>query len=376
MQDNSVLQSERERLLTYFLTKTGQRDVAEDLSQETLLEVWRNRQKLYDPTGLSAWIFRIAQNVYLRWVREQYKRCSPLPIESASMLSFCSGSNADQFNPEQELERKELLELLDQALFLLPQETRSILMDYYVEDFSIQKIAKQRSLTVSAASKRIQRGKLAFRHILLTDLQSKLFPYMIVPIASQWEKTSLWCPLCGQSRMHGQYDSRRDNLLLTCPNCAPDPDLPLIQTSLSQCAKGIKGYGRAFMELGAWIHQTYTPHLATSMIPCSECGNSILLEKYSSAPMNRKEIQGTGYGLRFTCSICGTTSTQELEGIVLALPEGRRFYQEQKRIHLRVVERVETYGREAMKICFENNSCTASFTAICDIETFAILAVY
>jgi RNA polymerase sigma-70 factor (ECF subfamily) len=48
----------------YALRLTGQADAAEDLTQETLLRGWRNRQQLRDKRLARVWLLRIATNVW------------------------------------------------------------------------------------------------------------------------------------------------------------------------------------------------------------------------------------------------------------------------------------------------------------------------
>src|SRR3954453_20736491 len=59
----------RARLMRLCARLAGDRDAAEDLAQETLLEAWRNVHKLHDPAGADAWLAAIARNVCRRWAR-------------------------------------------------------------------------------------------------------------------------------------------------------------------------------------------------------------------------------------------------------------------------------------------------------------------
>src|SRR5688500_17633472 len=71
-----ALLSERPRLMRWMLARTGDVLMAEDIVQETYLEAWRNRHKLLDASGVVQWLNAIAQNVYLRWVRQQGQKRS------------------------------------------------------------------------------------------------------------------------------------------------------------------------------------------------------------------------------------------------------------------------------------------------------------
>src|SRR4028119_417297 len=67
----SILPAERARLVRFCAHLSGSRDAAEDLAQETLIEAWRHRDRLYDPQGHQQWLSAIARNVCMRWRRAQ-----------------------------------------------------------------------------------------------------------------------------------------------------------------------------------------------------------------------------------------------------------------------------------------------------------------
>src|SRR5215218_2430569 len=73
-------EAQRARLVQLCAALTRDRHAAEDLAQETLLEAWRNREKLHDASGAERWLAAIARNVCLRWAR---RRGHELPVAAA-----------------------------------------------------------------------------------------------------------------------------------------------------------------------------------------------------------------------------------------------------------------------------------------------------
>jgi RNA polymerase sigma-70 factor (ECF subfamily) len=55
----------------YALRLTRRPDLAEDLTQETLLRGWRSRQKLRDERAARVWLFRIATNLWTDQIRRR-----------------------------------------------------------------------------------------------------------------------------------------------------------------------------------------------------------------------------------------------------------------------------------------------------------------
>jgi RNA polymerase sigma factor (sigma-70 family) len=80
---------------------------------------------------------------------------------------------ADDFDLEVDLERDDLAWLLDRALALLPPETREILVQKYVEECPQADVAARLGLTEGAVEARLQRGKLALRRVLTTDVRRR-----------------------------------------------------------------------------------------------------------------------------------------------------------------------------------------------------------
>src|SRR5262249_32603723 len=60
-------EQERRRVTRLCAVRSGDPAAAEDLAQETLLEAWRIRHRLVDPSGGRPWLDAIARNVCRRW---------------------------------------------------------------------------------------------------------------------------------------------------------------------------------------------------------------------------------------------------------------------------------------------------------------------
>jgi len=68
---DAVFAAYRRRLYGYLVRMTRQRDVAEDLLQETFLRLAQHARKLADDTRLGAWLFTVAHRLFVSWTRAQ-----------------------------------------------------------------------------------------------------------------------------------------------------------------------------------------------------------------------------------------------------------------------------------------------------------------
>jgi RNA polymerase sigma-70 factor (ECF subfamily) len=113
---------------------TGQRDRAEDLTQETLLKAWEKRRQLREEQSLRVWLFRIAVNLWRDQARQR-KRDPVLEPNADSALDRAP-------EPSQTLgNREEVLEVL-KVLEQLPPRQREVLHLSAVEEFRVAEIAE------------------------------------------------------------------------------------------------------------------------------------------------------------------------------------------------------------------------------------------
>jgi RNA polymerase sigma factor (sigma-70 family) len=132
-EQETALLAERSRLVRLCFTITGDASAAEDLAQEALLVGWQQEQALRDPQRRAQRLSGIARNLCLHWQRrkglERTRSAGPCP--TAGDLPT---EGADTIDLEADLERQELVELLDRAMALLPPETRAVLVARYVQE--------------------------------------------------------------------------------------------------------------------------------------------------------------------------------------------------------------------------------------------------
>lgn len=158
--------SERARLVRLCAAISGDREVAEDLAQETLLEAWRHRHRLTDVRGADRWLAAIARNVCLRWSRTR----SGLPVPVAELPEPTAPAEDD------------IAELLE----LLPPQSRDAMVQRYVHDRTHQEIAGSLGISSAAVSMRLTRGKQSLRQALAE---------------AEWRPSGSTCPQCGTRKL-------------------------------------------------------------------------------------------------------------------------------------------------------------------------------
>jgi RNA polymerase sigma-70 factor (ECF subfamily) len=135
--------------------ETGDRDRAEDLLQETLLQAYRSIHQLTEPGNLRSWLLTIAHNVVTDAARRdaRKKRCGPRA--GADGLKLVAGSEPA---PAEAAERAELRSRVLAVLRSLPEEYRLPLTLRYLGGADYESIEIQLGLTNGALRGLLHRG--------------------------------------------------------------------------------------------------------------------------------------------------------------------------------------------------------------------------
>jgi len=135
---------------------------AEDIAQNVFVEVFESVNRFKEDSSLSTWIYRIAVNKSLDFIRKsnRKKRWSEL-----TRISFDQNENTDNWymhndTPEISLEQKERINILNSAINKLPENQKVAFTMHKYEDLSYKEIADILSTTVSSVESLMHRAKI------------------------------------------------------------------------------------------------------------------------------------------------------------------------------------------------------------------------
>jgi RNA polymerase sigma factor (sigma-70 family) len=363
--------AERARLVRLCTRIVGDPIAAEDLAQEALLLAWQRGHQLHDPERRDAWLKAIARNLCRRWLRDrpqsmlQTTNCIDDQPDLADELD-----PADEFDLEIELERNDLARLLDRAMALLPPETRQVLVAQFLEELPQAETARRLGLTQGTVAMRVQRGKLALRHILTSAFPEELADYrpFAATSADQWQTTRIWCPKCGERRVESIFSRKLGLFRLRCPHCGSQNN-----TFNAKLLAAATGYRSAMSALLDWVDWFYKHSLVHRTVPCHGCENELTIYK-SVTP--RAGISSYDRFLSYRCRRC-TAMTLNAQFInILALPETRRFWRHHPRIRSVDEREVEAAGCPAIVAGFESVSGSSRLDIIYARDTFDLIEIH
>ncbi|HXG24309.1 MAG TPA: sigma-70 family RNA polymerase sigma factor [Chthonomonadales bacterium] len=156
---------------------TGNRDDAEDLTQEAYLRAYRSFDKYNRSLPFENWFFRILSNLFVDGLRRKPKQT---PISLNQPLNDADGESNylleipdDESNPEVQLMENVMDERLQRALAALPQEFRTAVLLCDVEGLSYEEIAKVMGTSIGTVRSRIHRGRRMLRKQLAAEFGKK-----------------------------------------------------------------------------------------------------------------------------------------------------------------------------------------------------------
>jgi RNA polymerase sigma-70 factor (ECF subfamily) len=141
---------------------------AEDILQETFIKAFRHLQGFDGRSSLSTWLYRIATNEALMFLRrrkpEQYSIDDPLETDEGEIVpvqivDWCC-------LPEEELMSAEARLHLDQAVANLPPSLRVVFILRDVQRLSTREVSEVLNLSESAVKTRLSRARLRLREDL------------------------------------------------------------------------------------------------------------------------------------------------------------------------------------------------------------------
>jgi RNA polymerase sigma-70 factor (ECF subfamily) len=144
---------------------SGNRDLANDIAQESFIRAWRAIEKFRGDSAFSTWIYRITVNT--AWtLRKKAKKHALTNIEDTQEPIVID----EKKDPELIAINSDLSFVLKQALNKLPMEQRIIVELKNIEGRSHKEIAEYLGITVTAAKVRLHRAHQKLR-VFLEDVE-------------------------------------------------------------------------------------------------------------------------------------------------------------------------------------------------------------
>ena len=168
----ALFQAHRSRIYSVCLRMTSNGAEAEDLTQDTFLQVFRKINKFRGDSAFSTWVHRIAVNTVLMHFRKN-------SLNQVSLDEPQSDRNGAKIRREYGIRDKDLAGCIDRvalarAMERLPAGYRTIFLLHEVEGYEHQEIAEMLSCSVGNSKSQLYKARLRFRELLATTFEARL----------------------------------------------------------------------------------------------------------------------------------------------------------------------------------------------------------
>jgi RNA polymerase sigma-70 factor, ECF subfamily len=145
----------------------GNKQEAEDVVQETFVKIWRSIKKFDKKKKFKTWIFRIARNTAIDFLRKK-KDISFSNFEGEDGNNPIIDTIADpEPLPDELFDRQDLGAAFARVLETLSVKYRTVLLMYYQEGLNFQEISEYLEEPVNTIKSRHRRALIQLRQVIL-----------------------------------------------------------------------------------------------------------------------------------------------------------------------------------------------------------------
>jgi RNA polymerase sigma-70 factor (ECF subfamily) len=157
-----LLEIYRTRVFGHFVHRLGDRQEAEDLTQEVFLRLYRHRKRYQPRARFATWLFHIAHNLACNAIRaRQHRSVTRLDHVGDSDDGYGAESLAavGDLSPSRGLEQAELAGVVRRDISGLADRQRTAVELHQFHDHTYAEVAKELDMTAKAAKSLLYRAR-------------------------------------------------------------------------------------------------------------------------------------------------------------------------------------------------------------------------
>ena len=154
----SLVRKYQQQIHTFAWRKTGDFQIAEDIAQETFLQVYQKLDTLEDPTQFTRWLHQIANRRCIAWLRKNRVQTEPLEetniseIEAEAYSRYVATEHAKTTADAQR-------DLVEKLLAKLKESDRTVITLHYFEEMSSPEIGEFLGVSENTIKSRLRRAR-------------------------------------------------------------------------------------------------------------------------------------------------------------------------------------------------------------------------
>ncbi|MEP6756184.1 MAG: sigma-70 family RNA polymerase sigma factor [Chthonomonadales bacterium] len=177
---NEIVARYKSRVHNYVARMVGPNSDAEDLTQEVFIRAYVNMHSFQSRASLNTWLYRIATNICIDFARKTKRvkaNTTTLMREDEESGEEIERDIPDsKFEPQSVLMNRELGDKLEQALELLPEKLRTVVLLHDIEGLAYDEIAHIIECPLGTVKSRLFNARAALRERLIPYLDGSSAP--------------------------------------------------------------------------------------------------------------------------------------------------------------------------------------------------------
>ena len=142
--------------------KVGDFHVAEEITQDTFLRVYKKLSTLKDPGRFAGWLYRIAARQCQAWLRK--KRIQTQALEDTDLELIEGGTYSQYIATEQEKAATEAQrDIVQRLLARLRESERTVVTLHYFGEMTTEEISRFLGVSASTVKSRLRRARLRLK---------------------------------------------------------------------------------------------------------------------------------------------------------------------------------------------------------------------
>lgn len=146
------------KLFTYIFHFVGDKNEAEDILQNVFSKTYKNLNRFDVSRKFSSWIYRIAHNESINFLKRRNKRYIVSWEDIATTKDKLDTATSEEI-PEEKWEHMEIVREIDEALEKLPPKYRQVLKLRYFQEYSYEEIGDILKKPINTIGTLINRAK-------------------------------------------------------------------------------------------------------------------------------------------------------------------------------------------------------------------------